>query len=110
MFISRERGLIIVCSWYAGEAIRNYGDVIPSSIKGVQNIVIKQPIGVCGISALYPSFLWSTRLTTLCSHALERELIRESWDFVELTLCSSSLTPWSLASSVPPSPLDAPSS
>ncbi|GAA5916023.1 hypothetical protein JCM6882_003500 [Rhodosporidiobolus microsporus] len=36
-------------SWYAGEVLRNYGDVIPSSIKGVQNTTIKQPIGVCGI-------------------------------------------------------------
>ncbi|GAA5938315.1 hypothetical protein JCM1841_006304 [Sporobolomyces salmonicolor] len=36
-------------SWYAGEALRNYGDVIPSAVKGVQNTTIKQPIGVCGI-------------------------------------------------------------
>ncbi|BGP41379.1 hypothetical protein JCM10449v2_005357 [Rhodotorula kratochvilovae] len=36
-------------SWYAGEAIRNYGDVIPSLVKGVQNTTIKQPIGVCAI-------------------------------------------------------------
>ncbi|GAA5993666.1 hypothetical protein JCM10908_000670, partial [Rhodotorula pacifica] len=36
-------------SWYAGEAVRNYGDVIPSSVPGVQNTTIKQPIGVCAI-------------------------------------------------------------
>lgn len=36
--------------WFAGEAVRNYGDVVPSSIKGVHNMVIKQPVGVCGIS------------------------------------------------------------
>ncbi|GAA5907854.1 hypothetical protein JCM8208_001963 [Rhodotorula glutinis] len=36
-------------SWYAGEVIRNYGDVIPSLVKGVQNTTIKQPIGVCAI-------------------------------------------------------------
>ncbi|GJN90212.1 hypothetical protein Rhopal_003211-T1 [Rhodotorula paludigena] len=36
-------------SWYAGEAIRNYGDVIPSAVKGVQNTTIKQPVGVCAI-------------------------------------------------------------
>lgn len=36
--------------WFAAEAVRNYGDVVPSSIPGVQNIVIKQPVGVCGIS------------------------------------------------------------
>ncbi|CEQ41568.1 SPOSA6832_03294 [Sporobolomyces salmonicolor] len=32
-------------SWYAGEVLRNYGDVIPSAVKGVQNTTIKQPIG-----------------------------------------------------------------
>lgn len=35
--------------WFAGEAVRNYGDVIPSSVKGVTNLVIKQPVGVVGI-------------------------------------------------------------
>lgn len=35
--------------WFANEAIRNYGETVPSAIKGVQNIVIRQPIGVCGI-------------------------------------------------------------
>lgn len=35
--------------WFANEAIRNYGETVPSGIKGVQNIVIRQPIGVCGI-------------------------------------------------------------
>lgn len=37
-------------SWFAGEAVRNYGDVIPSAVKGVQNMTLKQPIGVCAIS------------------------------------------------------------
>ncbi|SCZ87414.1 BZ3500_MvSof-1268-A1-R1_Chr2-2g04880 [Microbotryum saponariae] len=31
--------------WYAGEAVRSYGDIIPSSVPGVQNTVIKQPVG-----------------------------------------------------------------
>lgn len=35
--------------WFAGEALRNYGDVIPSPVAGQRNVVIKQPIGVCGI-------------------------------------------------------------
>jgi succinate-semialdehyde dehydrogenase/glutarate-semialdehyde dehydrogenase len=38
-------------SWFAGEAIRSYGDVIPSQHKGSTNLVIRQPIGVCGIIA-----------------------------------------------------------
>ncbi|BGP09347.1 hypothetical protein JCM10049v2_005213 [Rhodotorula toruloides] len=36
-------------TWFAGEAVRNYGDVIPSAVKGVQNMTLKQPIGVCAI-------------------------------------------------------------
>ncbi|KAK4050570.1 hypothetical protein OIO90_005037 [Microbotryomycetes sp. JL221] len=35
--------------WFAGEAVRNYGDIAPSSIKGIENRVYKQPVGVCGI-------------------------------------------------------------
>lgn len=35
--------------WFAGEAVRNYGDVIPSPVASQRNIVIKQGIGVCGI-------------------------------------------------------------
>lgn len=35
--------------WFAGEAIRNYGEVIPSPLPGVQNFVIRQPVGVAGI-------------------------------------------------------------
>eukprot|EP00796_Vickermania_ingenoplastis_P005069 gene5070-3656_t len=35
--------------WYAGEAERIYGDIIPSPRKDVCTTVIKQPIGVVGI-------------------------------------------------------------
>jgi len=38
-------------SWFAEEAIRSYGDHIPSQHKGSTNITIRQPIGVCGIIA-----------------------------------------------------------
>ena len=38
-------------SWFAEEAIRSYGDVIPSQHKGSTNLTIRQPIGVCGIIA-----------------------------------------------------------
>ncbi|PMD37514.1 aldehyde dehydrogenase [Hyaloscypha variabilis F] len=38
-------------TWFAEEAIRSYGDVIPSQHKGSTNLVFKQPIGVCGIIA-----------------------------------------------------------
>ncbi|KAK9237548.1 aldehyde dehydrogenase domain-containing protein [Lipomyces kononenkoae] len=35
--------------WFAGEAPRAYGDVIPTSVAGNRAITIKQPVGVCGI-------------------------------------------------------------
>ncbi|CAD6577766.1 MAG: succinate semialdehyde dehydrogenase NADP+ linked [Cyphobasidiales sp. Tagirdzhanova-0007] len=35
--------------WFAGEAIRDTGDVIPHPMKNIRSVVIKQPIGVCGI-------------------------------------------------------------
>ena len=36
-------------SWFAGEAVRTYGDTIPCSTPGVRNFTIKQPIGVCAL-------------------------------------------------------------
>ncbi|KAL0935109.1 succinate-semialdehyde dehydrogenase [Colletotrichum truncatum] len=38
-------------TWFAEEAIRSYGDIIPSQHKGSTNFVIRQPIGVCAIIA-----------------------------------------------------------
>jgi succinate-semialdehyde dehydrogenase/glutarate-semialdehyde dehydrogenase len=38
-------------SWFAEEAIRSYGDVIPSSFANTDIVVVRQPIGVCGIIA-----------------------------------------------------------
>ncbi|KAK4049595.1 hypothetical protein OIV83_004093 [Microbotryomycetes sp. JL201] len=35
--------------WFAGEAVRSYGDIIPASVPGLENRVYKQPVGVCGI-------------------------------------------------------------
>lgn len=35
--------------WMSGEAQRGYGDIIPSALPGVRNMVIKQAIGVAGI-------------------------------------------------------------
>ncbi|KAK4047508.1 hypothetical protein OIO90_006150 [Microbotryomycetes sp. JL221] len=35
--------------WFAGEAVRSYGDIIPPSVPGLENRVYKQPVGVCGI-------------------------------------------------------------
>ncbi|OCF58962.1 succinate-semialdehyde dehydrogenase (NADP+) [Kwoniella mangroviensis CBS 10435] len=35
--------------WNAAEGLRTYGQTIPSPYPGTRNIVIKQPIGVCGL-------------------------------------------------------------
>lgn len=36
-------------NWFAEEAPRAYGDVIPSSFPGATVMTLKQPVGVCGI-------------------------------------------------------------
>lgn len=38
-------------TWFAEEAIRNYGDIVPSQHPGSTNFVMRQPIGVCAIIA-----------------------------------------------------------
>ncbi|OBZ70332.1 Glutarate-semialdehyde dehydrogenase DavD [Grifola frondosa] len=35
--------------WFAEEAVRTYGEVIPSPFPHIRNVVIKQPIGVVSI-------------------------------------------------------------
>ena len=35
--------------WFAGEAVRNYGDNIPSSHRCTMVLTFKEPVGVCGI-------------------------------------------------------------
>ncbi|KAF9889732.1 hypothetical protein FE257_007038 [Aspergillus nanangensis] len=36
-------------SWFAEEAVRSYGDVIPSSYHNTTVLTMKEPVGVCGI-------------------------------------------------------------
>lgn len=36
-------------SWFAAEALRTYGEVIPCSVPGTRNFSIKQPIGVVAL-------------------------------------------------------------
>lgn len=35
--------------WFAGEAVKETGDIIPHPMKNIRSLVIKQPIGPCGI-------------------------------------------------------------
>jgi len=39
--------------WFAEEAKRTYGDVIPTTIPGRRILVTKEPIGVCGLYGCY---------------------------------------------------------
>lgn len=36
-------------SWFAEEAVRSYGDVIPSSFRNTTVLTSREPVGVCGI-------------------------------------------------------------
>ena len=42
--------------WFADEARRIYGDVVPSSKPGQRVFHLKQPVGVCGL--ITPVSLW----------------------------------------------------
>ena len=35
--------------WFAGEALRTDGHIVPCSLPGIRNFVIKQPVGVCAL-------------------------------------------------------------
>lgn len=48
--------------WFAEEAKRTYGDIIPSPVASKRFMVVKQPVGVCGF--LTPVRFFS-RLITL---------------------------------------------
>ncbi|KAK1763987.1 succinate-semialdehyde dehydrogenase [Phialemonium atrogriseum] len=38
-------------TWFAEEAVRNYGDIVPSQHPGTTNFIVRQPVGVCAIIA-----------------------------------------------------------
>jgi len=54
--------------WFAEEAVRTYGEQIPSPLPGARNIVIKQPIGV--VSILTPWNFPSAMITRKLGAAL----------------------------------------
>lgn len=51
--LAEARGEVIYAAsfieWYAEEGKRAYGDVIPSPIANARIVVLKQPVGVCGM-------------------------------------------------------------
>ncbi|KIJ69891.1 hypothetical protein HYDPIDRAFT_104549 [Hydnomerulius pinastri MD-312] len=54
--------------WYAEEAVRTYGEHIPSPLPGVRNVVIKQPVG--DVSILTPWNFPSAMITRKLGAAL----------------------------------------
>ncbi|KAH9854802.1 succinate-semialdehyde dehydrogenase [Lenzites betulinus] len=54
--------------WFAEEAVRTYGEVIPSPFPNIRNVVIKQPIGV--VSILTPWNFPSAMITRKLGAAL----------------------------------------
>ncbi|ETW84022.1 hypothetical protein HETIRDRAFT_408257 [Heterobasidion irregulare TC 32-1] len=56
--------------WFAEEAVRTYGEQIPSAFPGVRNVVIKQPIGVSFGSILTPWNFPSAMITRKLGAAL----------------------------------------
>jgi succinate-semialdehyde dehydrogenase/glutarate-semialdehyde dehydrogenase len=54
--------------WFAEEAKRVYGDVIPSPVQGQRLLVIKQPVGV--VAAITPWNFPSAMITRKCAPAL----------------------------------------
>jgi len=54
--------------WFAEEAVRTYGEHIPSAVPGIRNVVIKQPIGV--VSILTPWNFPSAMITRKLGAAL----------------------------------------
>ena len=49
--------------WFAGEAMRSYGDVVPCSLPGTRNFTVKQPVGVCAL--LVPCVIFRFYLSRL---------------------------------------------
>ncbi|TBU28323.1 succinic semialdehyde dehydrogenase [Dichomitus squalens] len=54
--------------WFAEEAVRTYGEVVPSAFMNIRNVVVKQPIGV--VSILTPWNFPSAMITRKLGAAL----------------------------------------
>ncbi|EJF55697.1 succinic semialdehyde dehydrogenase [Dichomitus squalens LYAD-421 SS1] len=54
--------------WFAEEAVRTYGEVVPSAFTNIRNVVVKQPIGV--VSILTPWNFPSAMITRKLGAAL----------------------------------------
>lgn len=57
--------------WFAGEAVRNYGDVIPAAVGNMRNIVIKQGVGACAVSCRSRMIAITDYFNVVDNHTLE---------------------------------------
>lgn len=87
-------------TWFAEEAVRSYGDVIPSRHKGSTNLVIRQPIGVCGIIAPwnFPIAMITRKLAPAIAAGCTVVVKPPS----ETPLCTLALTALAIQAGIPP--------
>lgn len=87
-------------TWFAEEAVRSYGDVIPSRHLGSTNIVIRQPIGVCGIIAPwnFPIAMITRKLAPAIAAGCTVVVKPPS----ETPLCTLALTALAVQAGIPP--------
>ncbi|KAK4556236.1 hypothetical protein LTR86_006933 [Recurvomyces mirabilis] len=90
-------------SWFAEEAIRSYGDVIPSQHPNSTNIVIRQPIGVCAIIAPwnFPIAMITRKLGPAIAAGCTTVVKPPS----ETPLCALALTKLAVEAGIPPNVL-----
>ncbi|OBT69146.1 hypothetical protein VE03_02006 [Pseudogymnoascus sp. 23342-1-I1] len=87
-------------TWFAEEAIRSYGDVIPSRHQGSTNLVIRQPIGVCGIIAPwnFPIAMITRKIAPAIAAGCTVVIKPPS----ETPLCTLALTALAVQAGIPP--------
>ncbi|KZT05585.1 succinate-semialdehyde dehydrogenase [Laetiporus sulphureus 93-53] len=86
--------------WFAEEAIRTYGEVIPSPFSGLRNVVIKQPVGV--VSIMTPWNFPSAMITRKLGAALAAGCTAVIKPPSETPFSALALTELALRAGVPP--------
>lgn len=70
--LTESRGEVLYAAafveWFAEEAKRIYGDVIPATVSGRRNVVVKEPVGV--VAAITPWNFPAAMITRKCAPAL----------------------------------------
>src|SRR5581483_7273488 len=70
--LAESRGEVVYAAafveWFAEEAKRVYGDVIPTTVPGRRNVVVKEPVGV--VAAITPWNFPAAMITRKCAPAL----------------------------------------